>query len=156
MRALLLIPVLAFAAPVMAQAVPPAPSPYYVPPAKTQGVGDMGRVMSDPTLPETAGRMAGAVTRAVMNLPIGELAAAIEGRPVGPGDRQRTLGGEIGDAPGMDRAIERQVANGAGAVQASAQAMQRALPAILAALGQAAAEIDRAAANLPSPTYPRR
>ena len=145
MRLLLILPLLSLATPALAQAYPvPAPGP--IPPQ-----------MMDPALPAQLGRMAGALTHAFMNLPVGELQAAIEGRPPSPADRRKTIGSETGrDNPYVEQDIQRDVASSAGAMQSSARAMQRALPAIQQALGQAAAAIERETANLPSPNYPRR
>ncbi len=144
MRALLLIPLLALGAPALAQSAPY--DAQAIPPA-----------VLDPALPEQLGRMAGALTHAFMNLPVGEVEAAIEGRPPSPADRRKTVGSETRrDNPYAERDIQRDVASSAGMVQQSARAMQRAMPAVQRALGEAAAEIGRATANLPDPTYPRR
>ena len=141
MRALLLTPLLALASPALAQS---APHDSAIP-----------RELTDPAMPAQVGRMAGALTRALMNMPIGEVEAAIDGRPATPADRTRTIGSTVG-GPGMERQVEQQVASSAGTLQSSARALQRAMPAIERALGQAAADIERATANLPDPTYPRR
>ena len=146
MRALLLTPLLALASPALAQHTPNDSAPYG---------SAIPRELTDPALPAHVGRMAGALTKALMNLPIGEVQAAIDGRPATPADRNRTIGNSVGGA-GMERQIEQQVASSAGTLQSSARALQRAMPAIERALGQAAADIERATANLPDPTYPRR
>ena len=143
MRALFLIPLVAAASPALAQV---APVPPQLPPQ-----------MMDPALPAQLGRMAGALTHAFMNLPVGELEAAIQGRPATAADHRKTVGSETGrDNPYAAQDIQRDVASSAGAVQSSAQAMQRAMPAIQQALGQAVAAIERETANLPNPNYPRR
>lgn len=152
MRTLFLIPLLAAATPAVAQYAPPfpqtnAPPPYGAPSA-------IPPQMLDPALPAQLGRMAGALTHSFMNLPVGELQAAIEGRPVTPADRRHTVGSEVG--PYASRDIQRDVASSAGAMQNSARAMQRAMPAVQQALAQAVAAIAQATANLPSPAYPRR
>ncbi len=141
MRPLLILPLLTLASPALAQSTP-APLPPQ---------------MMDPALPAQLGRMAGALTHALMNLPVGELEAAIEGRPASPADRRKTVGSETRrDNPYVEQDIQRDVASSAGVMQSSARAMQRAMPAIEQALGQAAAAIERETANLPSPAYPRR
>ena len=99
----------------------------------------------------------GAVTRAFLNLPVGEIQAAIEGRPANDADRRRTVRDLAGrNDPYLDRRIEQQAANSGAAIQAGARAMAAALPSILGAIQGAADEIDRATANLPDPNYPRR
>ena len=143
MRPLLILPLLSLATPALAQAYP-APAP--IPPQ-----------IMDPALPAQLGRMAGALTHAFMSLPVGELEAAIDGRPATPADRRKTVGSETRrDNPYVEQDIQRDVASSAGAMQSSARAMQRAIPAIQQALGAAAAVIERETANLPSPAYPRR
>ncbi len=145
MRPLLILPLLSLATPALAQAYP-APPPASLPPQ-----------IMDPALPAQLGRMAGALTHAFMNLPVGELEAAIDGRPPSPSDRRKTIGsGTSRDNPYVEQDIQRDVASSAGAMQSSARAMQRAMPAIQQAIGQAAAAIERETANLPSPNYPRR
>lgn len=163
MRSLLILPLLALATPALAQVVPypPAPYPAPYPPAPygyaPPGAGMIPPQVFDPALPAQLGRMAGALTHAFMNLPVGELEAAIEGRPATPSDRRKTVGSEARrDNPYIERDIQRDVASSAGAMQSGARAMQRAMPVIGQAIGQAAAEIERATANMPSPYYPRR
>ena len=146
MRILLLTPLLALASPALAQSAPYGPAPYD---------NAIPHELTDPAMPAQLGRMAGALTKALMTMPIGEVQAAIEGRPTAPADRNRTIGSTMG-GPGMERQIEQQVASSAGTLQSSARALQRAMPQIERALGQAAADIERATANLPDPTYPRR
>ena len=92
-----------------------------------------------------------------MNLPVGEIQAAIEGRPATSADRRRTVRDLAGrNDPYLDQRIERQAARSGAAIQAGARAMATALPAILQSIDRAADEIDRATANLPDPNYPRR
>ncbi|MCA1654400.1 MAG: hypothetical protein ABR588_02710 [Sphingomicrobium sp.] len=159
MRALLLTPLLLLASPVFAQVAPMPYPPEPYPPAPYAGPAPVTipPELTDPAMAAQLGRMAGALTRAVMNLPVGELQAAIEGRPTTPADRRRTIGSETHrSGKSIDRDVEREVASSAGAVQNSARAIARALPALQQALGQAAAEIERATANLPDARYPRR
>ncbi len=115
------------------------------------------RELTDPKMADQMGRVAGALTRAFMNLPVGEIQAAIEGRPATSDDRRRTVRDLAGrNDPNFDQRIERQAANSGAAIQAGARAMAAALPAIMQSLDRAADEIDRATANLPDPNYPRR
>lgn len=150
MRALLLIPVLVLASPAIAHQSPPqayAGRPegpaFAVPPE-----------IMDRRLPDQLGRRAGAVMQALMDLPVGELQAAIEGRPVTPRDRHHTIGAEVG--PGAARHAEQAVTSKAQAVQSTARAIQSAIPALQQAIGQILAAVDAGAANLPSSAYPRR
>jgi hypothetical protein len=88
-----------------------------------------------------------------MNLPVGEVEAAIENRPVTAKDRQKTVATEMGtDARGIDSQVER----GKVAMKQGGQAMVRALPVITRELNRVGEQLDRALANMPSPTYPKR
>ena len=85
MRAfLILLPAMLAAAPALAQPLP-GPAPV------------LPQVLADPGMADQLGRVAGAVTRSLMNLPVGELEAAIEGRPATRADRERTIRDSIGD-----------------------------------------------------------
>ena len=136
MRALLIaFPLMFAAAPAAAQQYP-QPGP------------EVERVLNDPAMADTLGRVAGVLTRSLMNLPVGEMEAAIEGRPVTPADRARTVRDSVGD-PDLDRRVAAEAAQ-------SGRTMQAAGKAIMGAIGQAQDAIERAVANMPNPNYPRR
>ena len=146
MRLLLATAVLLAAPAMAAPKEAPKPSPITVPPE-----------LSDPAVADKLGRMSGALAKAMLDMPVGELEAAVEGRPATRADKARRVRDEVG---GDDSAIERRVA---AATAASGQAMQAAtkalvasLPAILASLEGARVELEKATANLPDPTYPKR
>lgn len=148
MRLLLtLLPLATLAAPALA-APPSEPlvDEIRIPPALT-----------DPVMIARIGNVIGSLSGAVLNLPIGELEAAVEGRPVTPSDRNRTIR-EIatGDDPDFERKLQRDIATSGVAAQAGIKAMASALPAIGRAASEARREIERATANLPSPAYPAR
>ena len=146
MRALLIaLPLMLAAAPAAAaaQSPPPGPGP------------EVERMLNDPAMADTLGRVAGVLTRSLMNLPVGEMEAAIEGRPVTPADRARTVRDSVGD-PDLERRVAAEAAQSGRTMQAAGKAMMSSLPAIMGALGQAQDAIERAVANMPDPTYPRR
>jgi hypothetical protein len=99
------------------------------------------------------GGMIGALSKAFLNLPVGELEAAVENRPVTRADRQRTVRSVTGMS---ERELEADIEQGKGAVKAGGQAVARALPVIVEALNEAGESIEQATANLPQPGYPRR
>ena len=140
---LALLPIALLASPAAAQ---PQPEPIQIPPELT-----------DPATMARVGDTVGALSHALMNMPVGEVQAAIEGRPVTPADRHRTVRdvASRGD-PNFEQNLQRQIAQSQGTMQASMRAMAAAMPAISRAVSEAAQEIERATANLPSPTYPRR
>ena len=143
MRALLIaFPLMFAAAPAAAQQYP-QPGP------------EVERVLNDPAMADTLGRVAGVLTRSLMNLPVGEMEAAIEGRPVTPADRARTVRDSVGD-PDLERRVAAEAAQSGRTMQAAGKAMMSSLPAIMGAIGQAQDAIERAVANMPNPNYPRR
>ena len=82
------------------------------------------RELTDPAAADTVGRVAGALSRALLDLNVGEIEAAVQGRPVTPADRRRTVRDiAAGGDPDIERRIERQAANSGAAIQAGAKAM---------------------------------
>ena len=151
MRKLLIaLPLLIAAGPVWAQApaAPPAaaaPS-FQVPPELTD--------------PAMAGKLANAMqalSKAMLDLPVGEVKAAIEGRKASRAEKRMTVR-DLGrrDDPNFDRNLERQVAQAGPMIAKSMQAMAQALPSMMQGLEQASKAVERAAANMPDPTYPKR
>ncbi|HUE79673.1 MAG TPA: hypothetical protein VMN38_08585 [Sphingomicrobium sp.] len=145
---LLVLPLASMASPALSQAPAPAapPEAIIVPPELT-----------DPGTAEKLGRMMQAMSKAFLNLPVGEIEAAAQGRPVTPADRGRTIRdlGRLED-PNFERNIERTLADSQAGMQASMRAFAAALPAMTRAMSEMARELERATANLPSPAYPRR
>ena len=116
--------------------------------------------LTDPAMAETLGKMLGTLTKAMMDMPVGEMQAAVQGREPTAADRQRTLRDVAGGAPDLDRKIDQQIRQAMPRMQASLKAMAASLPAMAKAMEKAAGEmeagIDRATANLPQPGYPKR
>ena len=134
---LFVIPFALLAAPAAAQAQQPAPI-------------QLPTELTDPRTAERIAGMTDALSKALLDLPVGEIEAAAEGRPVTAADRRRT----IRDVANPD--VERKVAESGPKVRAAMQAFSAALPAIAEALSEAADKIERATANMPQPGYPRR
>ena len=125
--------------------------------AQPSNVPQLPRELTDPAMADKVGRMAGALSRALLDLNVGQVQAAVEGRPETEADRRRTLRDvAAGGDPMIERNIERQAARSGAAIQAGAQSMAAALPGIISAFETALGDIDRATANLPQPGYPRR
>ena len=141
MRALLItLPLMLAATPAMAQ---PKAAPQ-IPPE-----------LSDPAMADKLGRMAGVLTRALMDVPIGELEATIQGREATPADRTKRVRDAIG-GPGAERQVEASVAQSSRQMQAMTKALVASLPSLMASLEGVERELERATANIPDPTYPRR
>ena len=116
--------------------------------------------LTDPAMADTLGRMLGSLTKVMMDMPVGEVQAAIEGREPSAADKNRTLRDMAGRDPDFERKVERQIADAVPRMQAGMKAMAASLPAMAKALEQAAEQmegsIDRATANMPQPGYPKR
>ena len=116
---LILLPLLLSATPALAQTRPPA-----TPPAEQQ----VQRALNDPAM---ADRLAGAMqamSRAFLDMPVGEIEAAVEGRPPTLADRNRTLRSEN---PSLDRELQTQVAQARPMMRQSMKALSDALPAMM-------------------------
>ena len=137
MRLPLLIAAIGIATPAAAQ-----PLPNQLPPEIASGQ------IIDQLEPVARG-----LSRALLDLPVGEIEAAVENRPVRPQDRNK----RVRDMAGVDqRELDRSIAAGSETLKAGGQALVRALPAITRSLNQVGDELGRVMNNLPSPTYPRR
>ena len=113
------------------------------------------RELADPAMPGKLGKMAGALTRALMDMPVGEVEAAVQGREPTAADRGRRVRDEIG-GPQAEAKVEAQVAQSGRHMRAMGQALVESLPALMSALDQLETRMERVTANIPDPTYPRR
>jgi hypothetical protein len=140
-KIVILMPLLICAAPALAQQpLPPLPPQ-----------------LTDPTTVARVADTAQAVTDALLNMRVGDVRAAVEGRQPTPAERRMTVGDLARrDDPDFDRHLHQDIARGGARVQQSMRAVNQALPAVMQALVDAQRSIDRAIANLPDPTYPRR
>ena len=139
-KSLILLLVLLSSAPALAQ---PAPQ---IPPQ-----------LADPRMADRLADTMQSLSKALLDLPIGEVQAAVEGRDPTPADRKLTVR-DLGrrDDPNFDRDFRQQIAQARPTIERGMKALNSALPAIQKALDDAGRAIDRATANLPDPTYPRR
>ena len=136
---LLLLPALLMATPAAAQTAAPVPP---LPPEVASGQ------IVDQLQP-----MLRALSRAFLNLPVGEIEAAMANRPVTARDKNKT----VKDATGMsERELDREIVASTGTLKAGTQAMARSWPVISRALSQVGEEMEKAIANAPSPVYPKR
>jgi hypothetical protein len=147
MRAALLIIPLMFAAPAGAQTPAPRPQP----------TTDMQRVLNDPAMADRLANVMQALSQAFLNLPVGEVQAAVEGRPATPAERRLTVR-DMGrrDDPNFDRNFQRQMSQARPMIEQSMKAMQTALPAMIHGMEEAGQAMDRAVQNMPRPDYPKR
>jgi hypothetical protein len=138
MRIVLAFPLLMIATPAAAQSRP-------------QPVQDIQRALNDPAMAERMTNVMQTLSDSMLNLPIGEVQAAVEGRTPTAADKRRT----IRDLePNLD--VRREIAQARPMIQQSMKALGEALPGIVQSLQQAQRSLERAAANMPDPTYPKR
>jgi hypothetical protein len=149
MRNALLLPLLLAATPVAAQT--PAPAPVAPDPQQMQ------RVLNDPAMADRLANVMQGLSKAFLDLPVGNVQAALEGRaPTAEEKRMTVRDLERRNDPNFERNFRRQIADAKPMIQQSMKAMADALPAMMQGLKQAGEALDRAAANMPDPTYPRR
>ena len=146
-KSLILLPLSVSAAPAIAQnATPPRGE-----------IGQVERVLADAATADRLTNVVQALSNAVLDLPVGQLQAAVEGRPLTPADRNTTVR-DIArrDDPNFDRDFHQKVAQAGPMVRQSMQAMSQALPEMMQSLKHAQKALERAAANMPDPNYPVR
>ena len=98
-----------------------------------------------------------ALSNVLLDMRIGEVQAAMEGRPATPQERNLTVRDVARrDDPDFDRHFQQKMAQVGPTMQRSVNAMNQALPAIMKSLHDAQKSIERAVSNLPDPNYPQR
>jgi hypothetical protein len=128
------------------------------PPADRPGMADeLARTLNDPATAQKMTRIAQSLGKAMLDLPVGEVEAAIEGRKPTAADQRRTVR-DVGRAnnPDFERDLQRDLAASGAAIQSGMQAMAKALPSLMKSMTEAAREMEKGMANMPSPTYPKR
>jgi hypothetical protein len=128
-----------------------APVPAVAAPTETQQIPPE---LSDPAMADKLTRMLGPLMKAMMDMPIGELEAAVQGREPTAADKAKRVRDQIG--PEGQRDLEATIAKAGPQMQAMQKALVASLPALMGALGNVEKELERATANLPDPTYPKR
>jgi len=141
-----IVPFLLGAAPVAAQAPRAAAPQMQVPPELT-----------DPAMTQKLANSMQALSKAFLDLRVGEVQAALEGRQATPSERKMTVR-DLGrrDDPNFEKDLQQQVANAKPMIDQSMKALAAALPAMMQGMQQAEKALERAAANMPDPTYPKR
>ena len=136
---LLIVPAALLAAPAMAQ---PAPPPPQIP-----------QELFDPALTDRLTDALQVMTKSLLDLPVGEMQAALEGRQPTAADRRKTVRSE---SRMNERDLNRKIDEARPQMHAAMRAMSRALPAMMKGLTEAGEELEKATANLPQPGYPKR
>ena len=135
------------AAPALPQTAAPAPPQ----------VSEVQTILANPAMADKLTNAMQAMSDAFLNLPAGEVQAAIEGRKPTAAEKRMTVRDVARkDDPNFDRDFRQQIAQAKPMIQHSMKALSTALPAMMQGLSQASKAIERAAANMPDPTYPKR
>ena len=112
------------------------------------------------TDPATAQKLTNAMqelSRALLDVRVGGVRAALEGRPATPAERAMTVRDMARrDDPDFERHLQQRMATVGPKMQQSMRAINEALPAMAQGLAQAQQALERAVANMPDPTYPKR
>lgn len=145
---LVLLPLLLIAAPAVAQTPAPAAAP---PPIQAP------RELTDPATADKLARAMQALSKTFLEMRVGEVQAALEGRQPTAAERRLTVR-QLGrrDDRNFDRDFERQIANAKPMIEQSMRVLAETLPAMMQGLQQAQQSLERAAANMPDPTYPKQ
>lgn len=146
----LALALLTLAAPAVAQphrAPPPAPDPAV----------EVARRIADPATADKLAAVMQSLAKAVLDLPVGEIEAAAQGRAATAADKRLTVR-DLGrrEDPAFDPKLSQRLAQTRPIVEHSLKAIGEALPAVMQSLKQAGEAVERAAANMPDPSYPKR
>jgi hypothetical protein len=131
-------------------------------PAAAQQAPQPGQIqipseLTDPAMVERLANTLQALSNAFLELPVGEVQAAVEGREPTRAEKGLTVR-DLGrrDDPNFDRDLERQIAQSKPLIENGMKALAQAIPAMTKALSEAARQMERATANMPRPDYPKR
>jgi hypothetical protein len=144
-KSLFVLPLLFCASPALAQAAPP------------QGSIQLPPELTDPAAAMKLARTMQALSTALLNIRVGDMHAALEGREATPAERNETVGDVVRRKdPNFDRDVAHEVATVGPKIQRSMQALNRALPEVMRDVDDAQRSLKRAVSNLPDPNYPQR
>ena len=142
--ALIALPLTVLASPALAQQAPPpaAPDTFQLPPE-----------LMDPKWADRLTDAMVAISKVFLELPVGEVEAAIEGRQPTAADKRRTVRSETKMS---ERELRQQIEASRPAMHAGMKALVSSLPAMMKGMAEAQKELERAATNIPQPGYPKR
>jgi hypothetical protein len=129
-----------------------ATSAVAAPPPPSEPQVQIPPELTDPAMADRLAGMAQALSKAFLDLPVGEVEAAAEGRSATPRERKMTVR-DAGrrDDPDFDRHFEQQIANARPVIEKSMQAFAKSLPAMNRALSEMAEQMRQMTDTLPSP-----
>lgn len=129
------------------------PLAIFAAPAQAQQPAQLPPELADPAAIDRLTNSMQALSGAFLDLPVGEMQAALEGRKPTPADRRKTVRSETGLS---ERDLNARIAAARPQIEHSIRAMNQALPEITRNLQQAQKSVERAIANMPDPNYPKR
>jgi len=139
-KSLILLPLLLAATPAAAQPAPQLP-PELTDPATAQKLTNAMQALSS----------------ALLNMRVGEVRAALDGRVASPEERNVTIGDLARSKdPNFDRDFHQRIASVGPTLQHGMKALNQTLPRVTRDLEDAQKSLERAVSNLPDPTYPKR
>lgn len=144
---LALLPLSLCAAPALAQsAEPAAPKIMQLPP-----------MLADPATADRLADSIQALSKALLDMKVGGVQAALEGRKATSAEKNLTVRDLARrDDPDLDRHLQQKIAEARPMIEQSMRAMNEALPAIQQNIAEAQKSLERAIANMPDPNYPKR
>lgn len=126
------------------------------PAAAAPDTSGLEQALRDPAIAQRLDRSLGALTDALLDLKVGGVKAAMEGRRADPSEQALTVR-DLERSEGRDpEAVRRQVREAGPALTKGMNALADAIPAMTRAMGDIEKAIERAAANMPDPNYPKR
>jgi hypothetical protein len=115
------------------------------------------RALRDPATTDKVTRSIDGLTDALMSLKVGPLRAALEGREPTAEERTVTVGDlERRKDPQAEARLRTKIRAAGPAIAQGMTAVANALPAMSKAIDDIERAVDRARANMPDPTYPKR
>ena len=138
---LVVLPLSLCAAPAMAQ---PAPNP-------------IPRALTDPATVHRLTDSMQSLSQALLDMRVGNIQAALEGRAPTPAERDLTVGDLARrNDPQFDQHLQQNIEAARPKIEQSVRALSEAVPEVTEDLQRARKSLERAMSNLPDPNYPRR
>ena len=109
--------------------------------------------LSDPRNADKLVDVLKVLSGAFLELPVGEVEAAIAGRQPTAADKKRTVRTE---SKMSERELQQKLEQSKPMMRASMKALMAALPAMMKGMAEAGKELERAATNIPQPGYPKQ
>ena len=138
---LVLLPLSLCAAPALAQ-----PAPNAIP-----------RELTDPATVHRLTDTMHSLSQALLDMRVGDIQAAIEGRAPTPAEHNLTVGDLARrNDPQFDQHLQQNIEAARPRIEQSVRALSQTLPEVTQDLQRARKSLERAMSNLPDPNYPRR